>query len=75
MIIYKAYQDRLEYSDVKDNVWCSAYDEIWEFSIKLELDNGRRQSMSVPWTGYFESLNSLEVVLATEDMGEDRIIL
>lgn len=73
---YTAFQDRLDYSEVKDNAWCGeAYAEIWEFSIKLELDNGKRQSMNVPWTGYFESLNSLEVVIATEDMGEDRIIL
>lgn len=38
------------------------YDEPYSHRINLKLDNGSEHSYGAFWTGYFESLNSIEIV-------------
>jgi len=39
-----------------------------EFSIILKADNGNDWQIHAPWCGYFESLNSAEIVVDNSDM-------
>lgn len=47
--------------------WC---DEYSGFVLKLETDSGKRQKVTVPWTGYFESLISAKVISTEDDKDE-----
>ncbi len=46
--------------------WC---DEYSGFVLKLETDSGDRHKVTVPWTGYFESIISARVI-STDDKDE-----
>jgi hypothetical protein len=40
----------------------------YDFSIKLKADNGNEMQMTAFWCGYFESLNSAEIINDNSDM-------
>lgn len=35
--------------------------QYWEFSVLLKDDNGSKFQISIPWCGYFESLQALRI--------------
>lgn len=48
--------------------------KYWEYSLNLLADDGTLVSESIFWTGYFETLNSAEIVINEHEDSEMRVV-
>lgn len=60
---YKTYKEDIPYDKVKNKWWCIKDKNIYQFSINLKKDDGDTFTISVPWIGYFENLDKIEVIV------------
>lgn len=57
----------IDISDIKDKPWWTgSKDDSWHFSVNVELDDGTIVRVNIPYTGYFERLQYLQID-TTED--------
>lgn len=50
----------------RDKIWFNAEDYV--YTMKFELDNGNTMQILVPWIGYFECLESAEIITDNSDL-------
>jgi hypothetical protein len=55
----KQAQNKKIIDDAKTKEW---YVNEYDWCLKLKHDNGKEYQIHAPWCGYFESLNSVEIV-------------
>lgn len=64
---YKGEADSL-FDTVEHPEWLNKDIKEYDMSLNLKLDNGTEQQIWSFWCGYFDSLNSLRIVLDRKDL-------